>query len=438
MESHQKGEFVIRGLAGERTLEGEMPVNGAKNAVLKAIAAAPLFVGPVFYKNVPHIEDVSRMTELLEKMGAAVKRDNGVAEIDTSNLSEHEFDRVLTKRMRGSIVLTGPVLARLGKISFPYPGGCVLGARPIDLFLEGFEKMGATVEEKDEWFHVVAKGGKLIGATLFFRVQSVTATETFMMAGVLAKGTTVLKNCAMEPEIEHLADYLNECGAKIKGAGTPTITIEGGELLKATKPYETMPDRLETGSFVLLAALAAKDVTISRCDPSHVEALTESLKYIGVDLDIGKDTIRVRAPKKGTHYKPLSLRTHEYPGFPTDLQAPMTVFLTQSDGESTVFETIFEGRLAYTQDLVRMGADIKMYDSQHAIIKGPTPLRGKDLESPDIRAGLAYVMAGIIAEGESTVGNVYFVDRGYERIEERLQKIGVDIKRVSEVCEPTS
>lgn len=436
MVTHQKGTFVIQGLAGKRTLEGEIHVGGAKNAILKALAAAPLFDGKIEYTRVPHIEDVSRVNELLEKLGATVVRNDGVASIDAGTFNSFEFDRVLAKRMRASVVLTGPVLARFGKVSFPYPGGCVIGTRPIDLFLQGYQKMGATVKEEDERFIIETKNGTLKGATIFFRVQSVTATETFMMAATLAEGTTILKNCAMEPEIEHLADFLNDSGAKISGAGTSTITIVGGKKLKAKKPYETMPDRIEAGSFILLAAIAGKDVRVKGCNPEHIESLIESLRYVGVPLEIGNDFVRVKAPKDGTYFKPLSLRTHEYPGFPTDLQAPMTVFLTQSEGESTLFETIFEGRLSYTQDLVRMGADIKMYDSQHAIIKGPTALRGKELEGPDLRAGLAYIIAGIIAEGETKVANAYNIDRGYERIEERLSGIGVPITRVMEVCEP--
>lgn len=425
-----KGTFIIEGLAGQRTLEGVITVGGAKNAVLKALAAAPLFEGQISYARVPHIEDVSRVCELIEKLGVHIERGAGALSLDASTFTSYEFDRVLAKRMRASVVVTGPILARFGKVSFPHPGGCVIGTRPIDLFLEGYEKMGATVEEQDERFVITARGGKLQAATIFFRTQSVTATETFMMAATQAVGTTVLKNCAMEPEIEHLAAFLNDAGAHITGAGTSTITIVGGERLRAARPYETMPDRIEAGSFMLLAALAAKDMMIASCNPAHCESLIESLLYVGVPLEVGSDFVRIRAPKAGTVFKPLSLRTHEYPGFPTDVQAPMAVFLTQSDGESTLFETIFEGRLSYTQDLVRMGADIKMYDSQHAIIKGPTPLRGKELEGPDLRAGLAYIMAGIIAEGETKVANAYNIDRGYECIEERLSAIGAPITRV--------
>jgi UDP-N-acetylglucosamine 1-carboxyvinyltransferase len=372
----------------------------------------------------------------LEKLGASITRGEGVISLDTRTFASCEFDRVLAKRMRASVVLTGPILARFGEVSFPYPGGCVIGTRPVDLFIEGYQKMGASVKEEDERFIITAKDGTLKGAEIFFRVQSVTATETFMMTATLAQGTTVLKNCAMEPEIAHLAQFLNDSGATITGAGTSTITIIGGQKLKANKPYETMPDRIEAGSFILLSALAASDVTVKGCDPKHIESLIESLRYVGVPLEVGENFVRITAPKKGTTFKPLSIRTHEYPGFPTDLQAPMTIFLTQSEGESTLFETIFEGRLSYTEDLVRMGADIKMYDSQHAIIKGPTPLRGKELEGPDLRAGLAYVIAGIIAEGETRVANAYNIDRGYERIEERLCALGVPITRVMEVCEP--
>lgn len=431
-----KEKFIIQGLGGEKTLSGEISVNGAKNAVLKAMAASLLFADEVTLKNVPDIEDVSRMEELLTALGVQVEtgkdksKDTRKLTCGDKILSDMPAD--ISKRFRASIVVSGPLLARLGKISFPHPGGCVIGARPIDLFLEGFQKMGATVKEKEGSYLVEAKNG-LKGTEIFFRNQSVGATETFMMAAVLAKGKTVLKNCAMEPEIVSLAEFLVSCGAKIKGAGTTTIEITGGGKLRAKgKPYQTPPDRLETGSFLILGALAAKDLLIKNCEPEHVSALLEMLEYSGVKFEVGKKSIRVLGSTyANADLRAMNVKTHEYPGFSTDLQSPMVVFLTQALGESLVFETIFEGRLNYTAELVRMGADITMWDANRAMVKGPTPLKGRELESPDIRTGYAFVIAGIIARGETVIHNVYYIDRGYATIEKRLQNIGVHITRVS-------
>jgi len=424
-----KEKLIIQGLGGDKTLHGEISVNGAKNDVLKAMAAALLFSDAVKIKNVPDIEDVLRMEELLLALGVKMEKSKNERVFESGKISS-EVPAEISKRFRASIVVSGPLLARTGKVFFPHPGGCVIGARPIDLFLEGFKKMGATVEESKDGYAVVAKSG-LKGAEIFFRNQSVGATETFMMAAVLATGKTVLENCAMEPEIQNLALYLVLCGAKIKGIGTTTMEIQGGALLKAKgKSYQTLPDRLETGSFLLLGALAAKDLTIKNCEPEHVRSLIEMLRYSGVVLEVGKKSIRVLGEKyKNEDLKAVSFKTHEYPGFPTDLQSPMVVYLTQAKGESVVFETIFEGRLSYIYELVRMGANITMWDANRAEVKGPTPLKGKWLESPDIRTGYAFVIAGIIAQGETVIHNVYYIDRGYAKIEERLQKIGVRITR---------
>jgi UDP-N-acetylglucosamine 1-carboxyvinyltransferase len=425
-----KEKFIIQGLGGEKTLVGEISVNGAKNAVLKAMAASFLFADEVVLKNVPDIEDVSRMEELLSALGVLIEEKTNTRKLLCGKNLLSDMPTEISKRFRASIVVSGPLLARLGKISFPHPGGCVIGARPIDLFLDGFQKMGATVKEKDGRYFVEVKNG-LKGAKIFFRNQSVGATETFMMAAVLAKGKTVLKNCAMEPEIVSLAEFLVSCGAKIKGFGTTTIEITGGGKLRAKgKEYHTLPDRLETGSFLILGALAAKDLLIKNCEPEHVSALLEMLQYSGVKLEVGKKSIRVLGSDfSNADLRALTVKTHEYPGFSTDLQSPMVVFLTQALGESLVFETIFEGRLNYTSELVRMGADITMWDANRAMIKGPMPLKGRELESPDIRTGYAFVIAGIIAKGETVIHNVYYIDRGYAMIEKRLQNIGVRITR---------
>jgi UDP-N-acetylglucosamine 1-carboxyvinyltransferase len=420
--------LVIKGLDGERKLEGSVRITGAKNVALKAIASTVLFRDSVKLENVPEIDDVFRMLELLREMGAEVSHTkSGSYIVSVPHNLNTDLPLEIAKRMRASIVLTGPVLARYGKVSFPHPGGCLIGSRPVDLFVEGFEKMGAKVSFKDNTYSVIAKSG-LRGAEFFLKNQSVTVTETFMMAAVCAKGTTVIKNAAIEPEITDLAQFLNKCGAKIVGAGTSTITIRGGKLLTGKgKSYKTMPDRIDAGSFLILGALAARELHITNCNPVHLEAVIQALRSAGVDIKIKKAEIIVRAPAK---ILPVDIKTHEYPGFPTDLQAPMTVFLTQAQGESLVFETIFEGRLNYTEALAAMGAQITMMDPHRVLVRGKSELRGRKLKSPDLRAGLAFVIAAIVAKGESVIHNVdTTIDRGYEDVDKRLRAIGVSIER---------
>jgi len=404
----KKSRFIVEGQGGRRTLRGTIAVKGAKNAALKALAASVLFDDSIVLQNLPDIEDVKRMQELLAGGLPVLKKD-------------------IAERLRASIVLTGPVLARYGTVTFPFPGGCVLGERPIDLFLEGFRKLGATVDENGDLFVIT---GKLKGARIFFPSVSVTATETLLLAATIAEGETVLENAAMEPEIGALIRYLNKCGAHIQGADTPTLTIQGtgGKLLHSGGvPYVTPPDRIETGSFLILAALCGEEVKITNCEPRHVDALLVLLRRAGVNLEVGKDFITV---KQGPFLlKSVSVRTHEYPGFPTDLQAPMAVFLSQCEGEATILETIFDGRFRYTDDLIRMGADITVMNPHKIWIKGPRALSRKELESPDLRGGLAYIIAAAVAEGTSTIDNAYLIDRGYEHIESRLQKLGLNIKR---------
>jgi len=425
-----KGErFIIEGLAGARTLKGSIAVRGAKNAVIKSMAASLLFADEMILENVPHIEDLDTFGELLKKLGAKVTVEDSACTIDTSNVHKTELDDTLARRLRASIVASGPLLARYGRVTFPHPGGDVIGPRPINFFLEGFQKMGASVRREGEQYIVEAKSGKLRGAEIFFTFISVTGTETLMMAATLAEGTTVLRNAAMEPEIIELANFLNKCGAKITGAGSPNITIQGGELLQARgQVMRTVPDRIEAGSFLLLGALAAEELEIIDCNPAHLEMLIELLRESGVDIATTDTTITMR--KVDTkQFHPLQVRTHEYPGFATDMQPPMVVYLTQVTGVSSMFETIWGGRMAYTKDLEHMGAKINLLNTQQIKIEGPTPLVAAELESPDIRAGLAFLMAAAIAKGTSTVGNIYHIDRGYEKIEDRLQKIGLNIKR---------
>lgn len=418
--------FRIQGLSGARTLSGTVTVGGAKNAALKVMAASALFSDHVELRNVPEIEDVNRMAELLQGIGMTIERGTNTRTICLPQVLNSSLPFGPAQAMRSSIVLTGPLLARLGRVSFPNPGGCSLGNRPIDLFIDGFKRFGATVKEEGESYVVEAPHG-LRGMEFFFKVQSHTGTETLMMAATLAQGTTVLKNCALEPEVKSLADFLNACGARIVGAGTPTITIEGGSLLSSqSRFYETMPDRIETGSFMILGALAARELVIDGCVPQHVEIITEILRSAGVRVDVGERSVTVYGTSS---LSAVNVRTHEYPGLPTDLQSPMAVLLTQARGESALFETIYEGRLGYTKDLVSMGARITPQDTHRVLIQGPASLSARTVKAPDLRAGMAFVIAAIVADGESIVENAYVIDRGYERITERLSAIGVDIRR---------
>jgi len=429
-EKGQLPYFNVKGLSGEKPLAGEVEVFGAKNAALKAMAASMLFADRLELHNVPDIEDVRRMAELLRATGAIVSKTAPHAYlIDVAAATNTELDKAIAERMRSSVVLSGPTLARFGKVQFPHPGGCVIGERPIDLFLEGFRALGAEVTEKENYFEV---SGALTGGEFFFRNVSVTGTETLMMAATLAKGRTVLKNAAMEPEIEHLAAYLNFSGAKIRGAGTQTIEIEGGELLRSGGvPYVALPDRIEAGSFLILGSLTAKELVIKNCQPEHFEVLTHTLLRAGVPIEVGKREVRIRGnDAKNSSFTGVNIRTHEYPGFPTDLQAPMTVFLTQASGEAKVFESIFENRLNYTKDLADMGADITFENPHQVAVRGPRALTGRELAGPDLRAGLAFIIAALVAKGDSVINNVYYIDRGYEAIERRLMAIGAPVERV--------
>jgi UDP-N-acetylglucosamine 1-carboxyvinyltransferase len=317
------------------------------------------------------------------------------------------------------------MLARFGEIEMEHPGGCVIGKRPIDMFLSGFEKFGAKVEFSETGFKLKAK--KLKGAEIFFSQITVTGTEAMMMTAVLAEGKTILKNCAMEPEIPALAEYLNKCGAKITGAGTSIIEVQGVEKISAGEFY-VIPDRIETGTFVIMGLLTNSKIKIENCVPEHILATTSILEKAGANLEIGKDYI-ITNPSK---LKAVSVITHEYPGFATDMQPPFTLLMTQSIGQCIIQESIFEGRLFFTDQLSTMGANIIMCDPHRVVVQGPTKLRGKKLTSPDLRAGITMVLAGMIAQGTTTIENIYQIDRGYEKIEERLQKLGASIKRISD------
>lgn len=417
-------KFIIEGPA---KLSGEITVCGAKNAALKIIPAALLSRGKISIDNLPNIEDVSRSLELIEDLGGQVTRGDHSCEIELANLSKNVLEPKFANKLRASIMFVGPLLARLGEVKFPHPGGCVIGAgtRPIDLFLEGFQAMGAEIEHDGNYY--IIKSKRLQGCRYFFTTVSVTGTESLMMTATLAQGTTVLKNCAMEPEIKALADYLNEQGAKINGAGTPTITIEGVEALSAGK-FTIVPDRIEAGTFAIMAAATKSELIIKKCNPEHIEILLSILSKIGVPIEIGSDWVKIKACDKIASH---SIKTHEYPGFPTDLQSPYTVLATQMEGNTLVHETIYDRRLLFTDMLTQMGADITMCDPHRVVVNGPAKLYGKKLTSPDLRAGIAMIIAGFIAEGVTEIDNIYQIDRGYEEIDSRLRALGAKINRVN-------
>jgi UDP-N-acetylglucosamine 1-carboxyvinyltransferase len=355
--------------------------------------------------------------------------------LDPSGITRGDLDPAIANKFRASIVLTGPLLARTRRVSFPSPGGCVIGKRPIDLFLAGYTALGATVDENEtEDAFVISAPRGLAGTEIFFKLQSVTATETLLMSAVLAEGTTVLKNVAMEPEVTDVALFLRSCGAKIDGIGTSTYVIHGagGALLSSPEaPHQVIPDRIEAGSYLVLGALCAHDLLIENCIPAHMELPLSILKEAGVPLEITDQSIRItNNTKENSEFGTTAIRTHEYPGFPTDLQAPFTVFFSQASGESVVEEMIFEGRLAYTADLISMGARIDVPHPHRAVLKGPSKLSGRELYTPDLRAGLAYIIAAIVAKGTSLIHNVHYIDRGYENAEKKLRDIGVALERL--------
>lgn len=409
-------------------MHGQIAVSGAKNAALKFLAATLLCNGPVTIGNVPDIEDVRRMAEIIRGLGVKIrqnKKDHREYTIDAASLTTTELDVTLAPKIRVSTLLVASLLVRSGKATLPFPGGCAIGRRPIDLFIRGYQAFGAKVREGEKAMHFSAT--RLHGTRFVFPVVSHTGTEALVMLAVRAHGETELVNCAMEPEVVALADFLNSCGAQISGAGTSTIRIRGVRELTGGK-VNVLPDRIEAGSFLALAAATKSDVTVTGVIPEHLAVPLSLLEQMGVPLEVGKDSIRVRPWKK---LRAVALQTHEYPGFVTDLQPAFTVLMTQAVGTVLVHETIFEGRLFFTDKLNSMGAKIVLCDPHRVLIQGPTPLRGTKLESPDIRAGLALLVAALAAKGKSCIQNIYQIDRGYEAIEERLQKLGASIKRVT-------
>ncbi len=410
---------------GGRQLTGEVLVGGAKNAALPMLVSALLCDGPNTFTNVPGLRDIRSTLDLLTHLGVRCDANGHTVKVDACGLNNHEAPYDLVRKMRASILVLGPLVARLKKARVSLPGGCAIGARPINLHLKGLQQLGAKIELAHGY--VEASCHRLKGADIYFDVVTVTGTENLMMAAVLAEGTTVLRNAAREPEIKALADALIQMGARIKGAGTSQMTIEGVETLH---PIETciIPDRIETGTFMAAAALTGGDVTITGAEPAHVSAITDKLRLTGAQIDIQASTIHVRG---NDAIASVDVKTLPYPGFPTDMQAQFMVLMTVAQGSSLISETIFENRFIHVSELRRMGADITV-SGNSALVKGVERLSGAPVMATDLRASASLILAGLIADNTTEVLRVYHLDRGYEALELKFEKLGAAIKRVKE------
>jgi UDP-N-acetylglucosamine 1-carboxyvinyltransferase len=421
-------KFVIR---GGNPLLGTIRVSGAKNSALPCMAAAILTEDEVILENVPQVRDIETERKLLVSMGAEVELGYGRAQhrttISCRVLSDPVAKYEIVKTMRASSLVLGPLVARTGMARVAMPGGCAIGGRPIDLHIKGLEQMGATIVQQHGYLEASAK--RLKGAHLLFDKITVTGTEDLLMAAVLAEGETLMENCAREPEVTDLAELLIAMGAQIEGAGTSTIRVTGVEKLHGAR-HRINPDRIEAGTFLVAGAITGGDLCVANCNPAHIGAVMRKLQECGARIDIlSEDSIRVRSEG---NLKAVDISTEEYPGFPTDMQAQFMALLTQAEGTSTVKENIFENRFMHVQELVRMGANIKL-DGRTATVRGKTPLSSTAVMCSDLRASASLVLAAMVADGESILDRVYHMDRGYERIEEKLRGVGAEIRRMGNV-----
>ena len=412
---------------GGRSLQGEVAVSGAKNAALPILASALLADGKSVYRNVPDLADVTTMLKVLATMGCSTARLDGrkkdVCEIAVDGPITPEAPYDLVKTMRASVLVLGPLVARFGRARVSMPGGCAIGARPIDQHLKGLKALGAEITLTEGY--VEARARQLKGATINFDVITVTGTENVMMAAVLAKGRTVLENCAREPEVEELARVLNKMGARIAGAGTSVITIEGVDSLKPVE-HAILPDRIEAGTLMVAAAITGGNVLVKHAVPEHLEAVILKLREAGCTVTAEDGGLRVKAPKV---VNSVDLKTTEHPGFPTDMQAQLMGLMSVASGTSVISESIFENRFMHVPELHRMGADITI-QGHTAVVKGVKKLSGAPVMATDLRASASLVLAGLRAEGKTEVARIYHLDRGYERLERKLRKLGADIRRV--------
>ncbi len=417
-------KFVIRGGV---PLVGEIRVNGAKNSALPVLAASLLTDEPVILRGIPSVRDIVTMANLVRNIGATVDITPVCVRVQARDIAAPEAPYELVKTMRASSLVLGPLLARCGRARVSLPGGCAIGARPINLHLSGLEQLGAVINQEHGYVEAVAPEG-LHGTYFAFDRITVTGTEDLMMAAVLAKGETVLANAAREPEVADVAALLTKMGAQIEGAGSSTIRIRGVERLHGAE-HTIIPDRIEAGTFLIAGAITRGDLTVTNCVPDHLMAFTAKLRQAGVEItEEGRGTLRVRCP--GT-LRATDVKTEEHPGFATDLQAQYMALMTQAEGTAVVTETIFENRFMHALELMRMGADIRL-DGRNAIVTGPSELTGAAVLASDLRASASLVLAGLVASGETIIDRVYHIDRGYERIEQRLSALGARIERIRE------
>ena len=416
-------KLIVKG--GNR-LVGAVKTSGAKNAVLPIIAASILGTTPSHLAEVPMLEDVHTISEVLKCLGLSVEcsPEKNVLDIDSTEITSYEAPYELVRTMRASFLVMGPLLARIGKARISMPGGCAIGARPIDIHLKGFEALGVKIEQGHGYIEASAPEG-LKGTSIYFDFPSVGATENIMMAASLAEGTTILENAAEEPEIVDLANYLNKMGAKIRGAGTDTIRIEGVDKLHGAD-YTIIPDRIEAGTYMIAAAMTGGDIVVENVLPEHQKPLIAKLREAGAVVEEDIDKVRVIGKNP---LKAVSIKTLPYPGFPTDMQAQMMAMMVIAEGRSKVTETVFENRFMHVVELNRMGAQIST-EGRSAVIDGPCKLTGCDVRATDLRAGAAMILAGLVAEGTTRIGDLHHIDRGYENIVAKLKNLGADIERV--------
>lgn len=412
-------------IKGGKRLKGAVEISGAKNAALPLMAASILAPGEHYLRGVPDLRDVMTMGRLLANLGAGFHFEKNSVILDSSKIRNYEAPYELVNTMRASVLVLGPLVARLGKAKVSLPGGCAIGARPINLHLMGLEKMGASITLESGY--VIAKAKKLRGTSIYFDIPTVTGTENIMMAACLAEGRTLIENAAREPEVVDLADALTYMGAKIKGAGEGVIEIEGVAALKPLS-HTAIPDRIEVGTFMAIAGITGGDIIIKNCRHDHLDALINKFMDTGIAFTNLDQGIRATGPER---LKSASIRTMPYPGFPTDMQAQFMAMMCVADGTSVISESVFENRFMHTAELRRMGADISI-EGGIATIRGIDQLKGAPLMATDLRASASLIVAALAAEGKSTVNRIYHLDRGYERIEEKLKKLGADIRREKE------
>jgi len=412
-------------ITGGTPLSGEIRISGAKNAALPIIVSTLLSDDPVLIRNIPHLHDITTTMELLGRMGVSLTMDEKMdVEVNPTTIKSYIAPYELVKTMRASILVLGPLLARFGEAEVSLPGGCAIGARPVNLHINGLEAMGADITVENGY--IKAKCKRLQGAKIVLDMITVTGTENLMMAACLADGITILENAAREPEVVDLAHCLNAMGAKVTGAGTDTITIEGVERMHGTT-YDILPDRIETGTYLVAAAVTGGKVKLKDTDPTLLDAVISKLKEAGAEIESGKDWISL--DMKGKRAISVDIRTAPYPAFPTDMQAQFSILNSVAEGSSSITETIFENRFMHVQELKRMGADVEV-NGNTALVKGVEKLKSAPVMATDLRASASLVIAGLVAEGDTVVERIYHIDRGYECIEEKLQQLGATIRRV--------